>query len=250
MLEFGQKVSSSANTVDLFAAGGTKIKRTEPPYPDIPDWLISKRLASEKETLGFYVSGHPLDRYRAELAAFGTIDTARLMEVKDGREVRFGGIISALKVMNDKRGNRMAFATVEDFKGKVELILFSDCYDKGKAYIIEDNMIMLTGRVSTREGEAPKVIVSDIFPLESLSERFNCQLVIRIDEETTERKLNAIQGTLEKNQGKTPVIFAVRKNGEEYLIKSNRFMVTPENKLLLKLKEILGESSVYLQPPR
>jgi DNA polymerase III subunit alpha len=250
MLEFGQKVSSSANTVDLFAAAGTKIKRTEPPYPEIPDWSISKRLASEKETLGFYVSGHPLDRYRAELAAFGTIDTARLMEVKDGREVRFGGIISALKVMNDKRGNRMAFATVEDFKGKVELILFSDCYDKGKAYIIEDNMIMLTGRVSTREGEAPKVIVSDIFPLESLSERFNCQLVIRIDEETTDRKLNAVQGTLEKSQGKTPVIFAVRKNGEEYLIKSNRFTVTPENKLLLKLKETLGESAVYLQPPR
>jgi DNA polymerase-3 subunit alpha len=250
MLEFGQKVSASVNTHDLFAVGGAEIKRVEPGFKEIADWSISKKLASEKETLGFYVSGHPLDRYRAELMAFGTTDTALLVEVKDGREVRFGGIISAIKVMNDKRGNRMAFATIEDFRGKVELIVFSDCYDKGKAYISEDSIVMLTGRVSTREGEAPKVIVGDIFPLDSLAERFNCQLVIKIDEETTERKLSAIQNILEKTEGKTPVIFATRRNGEEYLIKSRRFTITPETKLLLKLKDILGDSAVYLQPPK
>ncbi len=250
MLEFGQKVSRSVNVTDLFAAGGTEVKRTEPPFPDIADWTISKKLSSEKETLGFYVSGHPLDRYRAELASFGTADTEKIAEVKDGREVRFGGIISAVKLMNDKRGNRMAFATVEDFRGKVEVIIFSDPYEKGKAYISEDNMVMMTGRVSTREGEAPKVIAADIFPLESLSEKFNCQLVIKIDDNTTERKLGAIQTILEKSQGKTPVIFAARRNGEEVLIKSKRFSITPESKLMLKLKEIMGDSSVYLQPPR
>ncbi|MCX6826498.1 MAG: DNA polymerase III subunit alpha [candidate division Zixibacteria bacterium] len=250
MLEYGQKVSLSVNNHDLFSTGGTQIGRTEPAFPDIPDWSLSGRLSKEKEILGFYVSGHPLDRYRSELAGFGTTNTEKLAEVKDGREVRFGGIVSAVKVMTDKRGNRMAFATVEDFKGKVELIFFSDCYEKGKGYLLQDNIVMLTGRVSTREGETPKVIVNDVFPLESLAERFNCQLVIRIDEETTERKLNAIQNILEKSQGTTPVIFAIRRNGEEYLIKSKKLMITPESKLLTRLKEMLGDTAVYLQPPK
>ncbi len=247
MLEFGQKVQTSSPTNDLFAAGG-KIDRKEPEMSDSDDWSITKKLSGEKEVLGFYVSGHPLDRFRSELAAFGTVDTEKLTTVSDGREVRLGGIISAVKLMNDKRGNRMAFVTIEDFKGHVELIIFSDSYEKGKSYIHEDEIIMLKGRVSTREEEAPKIIVNDLFPLDSLAEQFNCQLVIRIDENTSERKLTAIQNALGKNKGKTPVMIAARQNGDEYLIKSNRFVIEPKRDLLIKLKEILGDSSVFLQP--
>ncbi|UCD16461.1 MAG: DNA polymerase III subunit alpha [Candidatus Zixiibacteriota bacterium] len=249
MLEFGQKVSAFANTNDLFAPDGGEIERVEPALPDIPEWSVSRRLAGEKDMLGFYVSGHPLDRFRSELGAFGTVDTERLAEVRDGREVRLGGIISSLSLKTDKRGNQMAFATVEDFKGKVDLIIFSDCFEKGKPFLAEDNIIMLSGRVSTRENENPKIVVSDLFPLDALSERFKCQLVIRIDEEISEKKLTAIQNALTKNQGETPVIVAARKNGEEYLIRSQKFSVEPKGKLLVKLKEILGDSSVYLQPP-
>ena len=248
MLEFGNKVASSAGTTDLFASAGQEVKRVEPPYPDIPDWSVSRRLSGEKEMLGFYVSGHPLDNYRSELGAFGTADTEKVAGVRDGREVRLGGIISSLSLKTDKRGNQMAFITVEDFKGTVELIVFSDCFEKSKAYLAEDRIIMLTGRVSTRENENPKVIVSDIIPLDSLAKRFKCQLVIKIDEDTPDKKLTAIQNALAKNEGKTPVIIAARRNGEEYLIKSNRFAVEPKEKLLLRLKELLGNSSVFLEP--
>lgn len=249
MLEFGQKVQTRSSTADLFAGAGEAVARKEPELPPDPDWSISKKLASEKEMLGFYVSGHPLDRFRSELIAFGTADTERMQAVKDGREVRLGGIISTIKLMNDKRGNRMAFVTLEDFKGTTEMIVFSDCYEKGKEHIFEDNIVMMQGRVSTREGEAPKVIVNDLYPLDSLSERFDCQLVIKLDEDTPERKLTAVETALSKNEGKTPVIFAARRNGDEYFIRSKRFLVAPNQKLLLKLKEILGDSSVYLQPP-
>jgi len=249
MLEFGQKVQTASSTADLFAESGGIITRKEPDLPEVADWSVSKRLAAEKEMLGFYVSGHPLDRFRSELVAFGTVDTISLANVKDGREVRQGGIISNIKLMNDKRGNRMAFVTLEDFKGTTEMIIFSDCYEKGKDHIFEDNIVMMQGRVSTREGEAPKVIVNDLYPLDSLSERFDCQLVIKLDEETPERKLVAVENVLGKNLGKTPVIFAARRNGDEYFIRSKRFAVAPNQKLLLKLKEILGDSSVYLQPP-
>ncbi|MEW5922957.1 MAG: DNA polymerase III subunit alpha [Candidatus Zixiibacteriota bacterium] len=249
MLEFGQKVQNQSSTVDLFAGMGETVTRKEPDLPDEPDWSISKKLASEKEMLGFYVSGHPLDRFRSELIAFGTVDTEKMQAVKDGREVRLGGIISTIKLMNDKRGNRMAFVTLEDFKGTTEMIIFSDCYEKGKDHIFEDNIVMMEGRVSTREGEAAKVIVNSLYPLDSLPERFDCQLVIKLDEDTPERKLTAVENVLVKNQGQTPVIFAARRNGDEYIIRSKRFQVAPNQKLLLKLKEILGDSSVYLRPP-
>jgi DNA polymerase-3 subunit alpha len=248
MLDFGNKVAQSAGTSDLFASAGQEIKRVEPPYPEIPEWSISRRLSGEKEMLGFYVSGHPLDSYRSELKVFGTSDTERLADVRDGREVRLGGIISGLSLKTDKRGNQMAFITVEDFKGTVELIVFSDCYEKCKSCLTVDNIIMLTGRVSTRENEDPKVIASDLFALDSLSKRFKCQLVIKLDEDTPEKKLTAIQNTLAKSEGNTPVILAARRNGDEYLIKSNRFTVDPQEKLLLRLKELLGDSSVFLQP--
>ncbi len=246
MIEFGHKVQASSQNTDLFASGGAAVERKAPDLPDIADWSISKRLSFEKDVLGVYVSGHPLDRFREEMYQFGTVDTEQIAAIKDGREVSFGGIISQLKTMNDKRGNRMAFASVEDFKGKVEAIIFSSCYENIKQYVEVDKIVMVTGRVNTREDEAPKVIVSDIFPMDRISERFECQLVLKVDTETTDKKINAVTKALDQNKGQTPVMIAARRNGQEYLIRSNRFTITPENKLIGKLKEILGNRAVYL----
>jgi DNA polymerase-3 subunit alpha len=250
MLEFGQKVQMADNTVDLFASNGETIERKEPALPDIRDWSLSKRLANEKAMLGFYVSGHPLDQYRSELKMFGTADTELLSQIKDGREVMMGGIISSVKTKIDKRGNRMAFVSIEDFKGTAEMIVFSDCFEKGKDFLMDDGLIMVSGRVSTREEEEPKIIVNDLFPLNALSERFDCQLVIKIDEDISERKLVAVHNALEKNKGKTPVLLAARRNGDEYYIKSKQIRVNPDNNLIGRLKTLLGDSSVYLQPPK
>ncbi len=248
MVAFGEKVFNSSRTADLFSAGGANVERKAPALPDIPESPLSKKLSDEKEVLGVYVSGHPLDRFREELASFGTADTEKIASIKDGREVRFGGIISHLKLMNDKKGNRMAFATVEDFKGSCEVIIFSSVYEKAREAVVVDNIIMATGRVSTREGEASKVILSDLFSLDKISERFDCQLVLKVDNETTDKKINAVMTALEKNTGKTPVMIAAGRNGHEYMIKSNRFAVNPELKLMNKLKELLGNSAVYLEP--
>jgi len=93
---------------------------------------LKERLAKEKSMLGFFVSGHPLDRYRDELLSFATSPIGDLKQAVDGREVTVGGILTAIKPMTDKKGNQMAFATLEDFSGHVELILFSDCFEKAK----------------------------------------------------------------------------------------------------------------------
>ncbi len=181
MLEFGHKVNENSSSHDLFADGGGEIERVSPELKDIPEWSNSEKLAQEKLMLGYYVSGHPLDKYRDELGCFTSHRIGDLSQVPDDREVTIGGIVATVKTNIDKRGNTMAFVTVEDYSGSVELIFFSDCYDKSKEDTVTEKMVLVTGRIATREGEAPKIIASDLYPMEKLTERFSCQLVIKID---------------------------------------------------------------------
>ncbi len=247
-LEYGHRLALHDSSHDLFAGAGGDVERVAPRLPDIPEWSTAELLAREKSTLGFYISGHPLDKYRDELVFFTTSGAAGLAGVADGREVTVGGIVGAVKTTVDKKGNQMAFATLEDFTGSVELILFSDCYEKCREYVRVDQMVLVMGRVSTREGEAPKILCSELLPLEKLAERFNCQLVIKIAENCSDKAIEETLGTLEGFRGGTPVLLAAGHNGSEVYIRSNKYAVNPDFELLSRLKELLGESSAYLRP--
>jgi DNA polymerase-3 subunit alpha len=247
-LEYGHKVMAQSNSHDLFADSSIALQRVEPKLPDIPAWSSSEELAHEKEALGFWISGHPLDRYRDELASFTTTSCVGLDQVVDGREVTLGGVVARINKMPDKRGNMMAFTTLEDFSGQTELIIFSDCFEKSKEHLAVDRMVLVSGRVSTREGERPKVICSEVLPLEKLTERFNCQLVIKLGPDCAEKTVERALATLDEYRGQVPVLLAARENGSEVYIKSSRYSVTMDFELLNRLKEILGDSAAYLRP--
>jgi len=247
MLDYAHKVAAASNSHDLFADGSGAIARVAPTLPEIDEWPRARRLTEEKTMLGFWISGHPLDAYRDELQSFTTFTNDRLKSASDGREVTVGGIITAVKKMLDKKGNMMAFVTLEDYTGSTELILFSSCFDKSKEFVEEDRMVLVTGRVSTREGEAPKIIGNEVLALENLSERFNCQLVIKIDVTCSDSLIEQALASLENFAGSTPVLLAARENGSEVYIRSRKYSVTPDFTLLNELKALLGESSAYLR---
>jgi DNA polymerase-3 subunit alpha len=239
---------AQSSSHDLFAGAGLEVDRVAPKLPEIADWTSSEALAREKEALGFWISGHPLDRYRDELASFATSTAAGLDQVVDGREVTIGGVIAKVNRMTDKRGNLMAFATLEDFSGQTELIIFSDCFEKSSSELQTDRMVLVSGRVSTREGERPKVICSEVLPLEKLTERFNCQLVIKLTRDCADKTIERVLATLEQHRGTIPVLLAARENGSEVYIKSSRYAVAMNFELLDSLKELLGDSAAYLRP--
>lgn len=247
-LEFGSKVSTRSSSHDLFAAAGKEIERVAPPLPQINDWPSTQKLAEEKKALGFYISGHPLDQYRDEINSFTSNNIANLSDMTDGREVTVGGILTKLSTKIDKKNNMMAFATIEDYTGQLETIIFSDSYEKFKELLTIERMILVTGRLSTRESEAAKVIVNEVVPLEKLGERFNCQLVIKVDKLCTDKIIESALASLEKYSGPVPVILAARENGSEVFIKSRKYSVNVDFKLLSGLKELLGESGAYLRP--
>ncbi len=248
MLEYGGRVAQQTTTHDLFVSAGAQVPRVAPPLPAVDQWSSSQRLAQEKAMLGFYISGHPLDKYRDELHCFATHTAAQLAEVGDGREVTVGGIIVGVKQMLDKRGNLMAFAVLEDYTGSTELILFSDCYGKSREFVAVDRLVLVTGRVSTREQEAPKVIGAEVLLLEELTERFNCQLVIKVDVNCSDTQVDEVLAFLEQFKGSTPVLLAARENGTEVYIRSKKYAVNLDFKLLNHLKELLGESGAFIRP--
>lgn len=247
-LDYGHKVYAASSTHDLFAGSGVEVARVAPELPTVDDWSNIERLANEKQMLGFYISGHPLDRYRDELKSFTTLSSADLVGEIDGREVTIGGIVGQVKTMTDKKGNLMAFVQIEDFSGKVEIIVFSKAYDKGKEFLQTDQMVLVSGRVSTREGQAPKVVGNEILPLERLTERFNCQLVIRLEPLTDDAEIERALRALQEYEGNVPVLVAARENGSEVYIKSRRYSVRMDFELLNVLKEILGDTSAFLRP--
>ena len=99
-----------------------------PSLPNIPEWDQSERLKHERELTGFYISSHPLARYEATIQALATASTIGLPELSDGREVKLCGIITTVKSMLTKKGDRMAYLTLEDLQGMVEIIVFPDLY--------------------------------------------------------------------------------------------------------------------------
>jgi DNA polymerase-3 subunit alpha len=248
MLEYGHKVFENENTRDLFAGAGGVVERVAPRLPDGPDWSNAVKLEKEREMLGFYISGHPLDKYRDELECFATTKTAEVGESIDGQEVTIGGMVKAVKRMIDRKGNMMAFATIEDFTGALDIIIFSKTYEQVKEYVQTDRMVLVTGRVSTREGKAANVLVNEVIPLENLAERFNCQLVIKLDADCSEATTDTALTLLEAYSGPAPVLLAARENGKEVYIKSNKYAVSVNFELLNRLKELLGDSAAYLRP--
>ncbi|MCH7879214.1 MAG: DNA polymerase III subunit alpha, partial [candidate division Zixibacteria bacterium] len=188
-LEYGARSQERSASHDLFADESGAAQRTEPTLSDVEEFNPTDLLSREKETLGFYVTGHPLDRYRTLISQFRVTQIDKLPQAPDNSEVRVAGIFSAISVKVDKRGNQMAFATLEDFTGATELVCFSDCYEKSKALISLGRLALVIGRLTTKEGEAPKILANEIVALEEIIERFDCQLVIKVAQDTADHIL-------------------------------------------------------------
>ena len=152
----------------------------EQSLPRLPDYPTRTKLAMEKEITGVYISGHPLDDYRELLAAlpFSTADMNSLEdgddsgvhEYLDGLNVDMGGILVEVKGKATKKGAYMGFATLEDLTGQIECLVFPKVYERYQSMMAADDLVVLSGRLSIREEESPKLLVDRVTPLEDWRE--------------------------------------------------------------------------------
>ncbi len=253
MAVLDQALSSGTNTqkeeeigqfsfFSMGASNGGFEKRAEV-YPDMKEWPQPQLLSFEKELLGFYLSGHPVDRYKVEIGTFTNATTAKLKRMSEGQNVSLIGLIASVKTTTTKRtGERMAILQIEDLDGIVEILVFPKTYQLVHQNIKDGAVVVVKGKLSLKE-EAPKIMADD---LRDINEIYRLIRSITIDmTKAGPEKLVMIRKKLERFPGNVPVNLQLdTRNFRSVEIKVGRDLhVSPSEVLMDEIKTIVGEQS-------
>ncbi|MDI6821622.1 MAG: DNA polymerase III subunit alpha [Actinomycetota bacterium] len=211
-------------------------------------------LAHEKEMLGLYVSDHPLLGVEKLLRNRTTTSIGELREQGEGGSVRIGGIITRISRITTRRGEIMAFLTLEDLEGSVEVVLFPTVYQKHRELLKEDRIIEVKGRVDVKE-EDIKVIGQEVEMLNNNSNRSSKSpfpLCIKLPLKSFNRKLiDQIKEILETHPGSSPVYLQLTEENKTTTFRLGvKYRVKTQSSLFAELKELLGEDSVFIDNGR
>jgi DNA polymerase III subunit alpha len=247
---FGQNTQahSGKGQSSLFESSIAKIEM-RPSLPPVEPWKETEILAREKAVLGFYLSGHPLDKYREEIEAFANVQLGNAPASRTNTAVRACGIVAGVKRKIDKKGNTMAFVTLEDFTGKADCIVFSDAYQKHNKILVPDSMVMVIGKGETT-GDLLKILVNDVIPMENVRERYTKSIALSVDlDVVSEDTVQRLRVIMEKHRGKCPCYLNLKGGGltknSIYLVRN--VSVEPTVQFFGLVKQILGPSSIRLQ---
>ena len=241
-----------AGQASLFgeAEGGAAAHRHQISLPDIPPWTEAERLTREKEVLGFFISGHPLERFRDEVELFGTRTTATLGEWSE-HQASIGSVVTAVKrQISKKTGKEYARLVLEDFHGTAEAIVFPDAWAKLNQTIVADAALLLTGGYSDRDrGEdyAP-FIVESARRMDELKASGAVALSLRWGAPSAPgpEALQQVAALCSAHPGPTPLYIEWSDgNGEAVRLRSRRVRVAAEEDLVRALRDLLGADSVH-----
>lgn len=242
-IESGQKVQEDKRQgqISLFDLGSVETPQLSR-EPDLEEFSHKEILAMEKETLGFYISGHPLDEYQEALKRMVSHQIRDLAECADGEELRLGGIITNLKKTVTKRGEAMAYFTLEDTSGSVEVLVFPKNYARFMSILEPERVVFLTGRLNVNEDER-KVFAEKITLLEA--GKMVCKSVDVVIRDNQVEILNKLKQVLLEYHGKTPVCLYFPQSGKALKLKES-YWVEPTPLLQQELEKICGKGSVRL----
>jgi DNA polymerase-3 subunit alpha len=247
-LEAGQKVQRArgAGQHDLFGASGD-VAAAHIPLPDATPWPESQVLAGEKELLGFYLTGHPLRKYEAKLRELGSVQTAQLAELPSQREVTFGGILASVRVATSKRGERYASAVLEDLTGSVDLLLFPESYKRFAELLEQDTIVFVRGTLRTEENAPPKIMVSEMMPLDAAEPALASAVVIRVQlgrgNGNVAHQLFDLFG---EKPGEAPVRLELEREGDFQAQLEPELRVRPDAEFAARARAICGRDAVLL----
>lgn len=213
-------------------------------------------LSMEKEVLGIYLTGHPLEEYKDFINAYSNVSSSNLIyseenkdyienNIYDGKKLSIVGVIVDLSIKQTKTGKQMAFIKIEDLYGIVEVILFSNMYEKNRNNLYENNIILINGTASVREEEDIKIIASEIKNIANIDARAPKTMWIKIPKDIKILDSN-ITDILKNYKGDIPVIVYDEKNNRKIKL-NNNFLVSESVQLVDELMRILGENSILIK---
>ena len=217
--------------------------------PVVPAWTLRQLLGYEKESLGFYVSGHPLEDYVESIRALTRHDSGSIGEATHGDQVGLGGLVIDLTVKTTKKGDRFALFRLEDQFGSVKIVCWPEAYGRYKDAIRDDQVILVNGRLELSDDGAATLIAQEIQLLESARAKATRLIVVRAEiGAVNEANLQSLAELINLNPGTTPIVLDLHsRDGLEIRLRPNQFLrVRVSNELAKGLAEIDARWKVEL----
>jgi len=260
-----------AGQLSLFGEG--MLEEVTPPLPDLPEFDLRTLLNFEKGMTGLYITGHPLSDYTEALSHM-SMDTARLAELleaedhglsSDGMRVTMGGMLTEVRQKATKAGNLMGFVTLEDLTGSIEALVFPKVLERVSPDLSPDTAVVLSGRLSIREEEDPKLLLDTVEPLQTDEEIARMQKSGAIssvppaarEEETlpggtlylrlpSDSAIGMVRPVLSRHPGEAGVVLYIESTGAK-LRAAKSLCVRPTQSLMDELTDMLGAKNVVLK---
>ena len=218
--------------------------------PDIPDWDEHTRLTNEKEILGFFITGHPLDKYQEKLQDLHALSTADLAAMKSstGKDESLctAGIITNLRVLKSKKGDFYAQAALEDLSGSIEMLVFPEAYRKLHEKVKMEVPVLVRGGVRIEEGANPKLTVNEITALEEAAVPLPRSLRIRLLAENSSPDIvDELHLLFSQRKGQAKVLFDVERGGDFMVVmEAEGYNVLPDRSFMARVEELCGRGAV------
>jgi DNA polymerase-3 subunit alpha len=237
--------------------------------PEATPWTDMELLAAEKEALGLFWTGHPMDAHAADLAEIGARTIADLQGVDDGLEVAVdpaengrpparagedvavGGIIAAIRPLKTRKGDAMAVITLEDRAGTLEVVVFPETFKTCRAHIESGALVIVRGKLE-RDDEASRILASDVQPIGTVRERLAREMAITVTVPPHGREtFEALADLFARHRGDKPVTFQLVLKGSQPLrvraqVSAN-IRVKPSPRLVDEVEKICGPGAVHLR---
>jgi DNA polymerase-3 subunit alpha len=274
----GQAQLFAAFDPDAGTANGDGATRPRAQLPDAAAWTETERLGFEKETLGLYWSGHPIDRYAVVLRAFGARSTGELADATvvaapvgpvdpvgpvgnaawgpAGRkpiepDTSIGGIVTTCRQLKTRKGDRMAVFTLEDAQGGVEVIAFPETYQRSASVIETGTMVLVRGKLE-KDDESVRILASEIVPIDTVQERVTREVAIRVKMPANRGIFEQLGEVFSRHRGDRRIAFEIELPSDPRRLcvraeVSSQILVRPCRALVAEVEQIVGLGSVSLR---
>ncbi len=280
-VQYAQKVQADrmAGQASLFGESGTRTALPPPNLPVVEPWSRARCLKEERELIGFYVTGHPLEAYRAEVNAFATTTLAELSRTLEETDAsrngsanghangtanghtyrparprhRICGIITEVQRRIGRNGRPLAFASIEDFTGQGELVIFSSVLERVMPYLEVDAVVLVEGQVEVRGGSV-KILVDELWPMWKVRDELVEALVVQLDlEQVRPEQLDRFHALCREHTGRCRLYFDLLSpelpGGRQRLL-SRRCLVELNDTLMQQTLRLFGAEAVRLESRR
>jgi DNA polymerase III subunit alpha len=226
---------------DVFEPGD----HTERPLPNAPDWPSRVMLQGEKEMLGLYISGHPLDQYRDKISELVSRDTSSLEGLPKNTEVALCGVITQVQRKRNKEGKPWASMQIEDWNGSIDGLMFATAFERLGSSLVEDEAVFLRGLVLPEESGPPKISVQDITPLENARVNYPTLISLRVWlGRGGEGRAESLEQLFREKPGGTQVRLRLEMARDFSVILDIPARVRPDREFREKVESLLGAEAL------